>query len=286
MLRACLASILEGAPDLDFDVWVVDSSPSDVRPLLQDLLSDPRLHLVRSERRLFPGAARDLGIRSSKGEIIVFIDCDCAAGPGWPRELVEGLERDPGLAACGGGVENGTPRSYWGTAEYLSEFGHFTPRSPDRRRRFVPTCNMALRRSDYFESGGLKADMEKGSDVALGHSFLNMGRGIGFIPEALVHHFNRTEAPGFLRNQYRIGRGSARNFIGGNQPYSAWGRRPSGRLLLAAAAGPLRFVRVVGRVLAQGELPPARLAALLPALLLGAACFWAGYLSAFLRPQG
>lgn len=281
MIVRCLSSFMGELPALDCDVWVVDSSPQDITPLLQDYLTDPRFHLIRCEERLFPGAARDLGIKSSRGRTIVFIDCDCLAQPGWPRGLLDALESAPELAACGGGVENGTPCSYWGTAEYLSEFGEFTPRSQAGWRRFVPTCNMALRRSAYFEVGGLDADMEKGSDVALGREFIRRGMRIYFLPGTSVLHFNSAGFLDFMRKQFKIGGGSARNFLTGRQPYSRWKDSRLMRTLLAIGAGPLRFVRVVGRILRQRELSIVRIASFLPGLLMGAVSFGVGYAYAF-----
>lgn len=278
-LRRCLDSILRPSTR-DFDLWVVDSSPLDISAKLGSLLSDPRLHILRSEERLYPGAARDLGVRSSKGEIIVFTDCDCTAGPDWLDRLLGGLE-ESGCAACGGGVENGTPRSLFGTAEYLSEFSVFTPRNPSRRERFVPTCNMALWREAYFAAGGFEPGMEKGSDVALGKRLKEAGREIAFIPSAFVFHHNRTGARDFLRNQYRLGQGMAVNFLSGNQNYSSWRGSRWKTALLVVGAGPVRLARVAGRALAHRELPLPRMLALLPLLALGACFFGAGFASAF-----
>jgi GT2 family glycosyltransferase len=275
-LRRCLDAILSPYREVHFDLWIVDSSPRDVTPLLGEFLSDPRVRLVSSGERLFPGAARDLGVRSSRGEVIVFTDCDCTAGPRWLERLLDGLE-EGGCAACGGGVENGTPASAFGTAEYLSEFSMFTPRNPARRERFVPTCNMAVRREAYFRAGGLEPGLEKGSDVALGRRLVELGEEIAFVPGACVYHHNRTGAREVLRNQYRLGRGVAGNFLAGNQPYSAWSGSRLKTLLLTLGAAPARFTRVAARVAAHREISPARALALLPALASCAACFGAGF---------
>ncbi len=178
-------------------------------------------------------------------------------------------------------MENGTPASPFGTAEYLSEFNVFTPRNPSRRERFVPTCNMALWREDYLTAGGFEPGMEKGSDVALGRRLLDAGKEIAFIPGAFVFHHNRTGARDFLRNQYRLGRGMAVNFLSGNQPYSSWRGNRCKTALLVAGAGPVRLVRVAGRALAHRELPVPRMLAMLPILALGALFFGAGFASAF-----
>jgi GT2 family glycosyltransferase len=282
-LGRCLESVL-GCSERDFEIWLVDSSPGPIEPLIEGFKDDPRLHPVRSETRLFPGAARDLGVGLSKGKVIVFIDCDCIASPGWLDLLVEELETS-GYAACGGGVENGTPESYFGTAEYLCESSGFTPRSPSRDERFLPSCNMAMNRDVYLAAGGFSGEMLAGEDVALGKQLIRMGKDIRFLPEAYVTHYNRTRARDFPRDQFRLGKGAAVNFLSGNQPYSSWRESRLKTAALALGAGPIRLARVMSRVLAQHEVSYTRLAALSPAMVLGAAAFGAGFLSIAMRPR-
>jgi glycosyltransferase involved in cell wall biosynthesis len=47
-------------------------------------------------------AARNRGVRESKGEIIVFTDDDCVADPRWVENMVEPFYRDPHIGAVGG----------------------------------------------------------------------------------------------------------------------------------------------------------------------------------------
>ncbi len=58
----------------------------------------------------------------------------------------------------------------------------------------MPTCNMAIYRSSYFEVGGFPFDREKGSDVAFGRKLTDAGKDIYFISKPVIRHINRTSS--------------------------------------------------------------------------------------------
>jgi GT2 family glycosyltransferase len=279
-LADCLDSILSTSSGRRFEVWVVDSTPDDITGSIRGCLDDSRVHLLRSPRRLLPGEARDMGVGQAKGDILVFIDADCIASGGWLDGLVDGLLRS-GAGVCGGSVENGTPDSYFGTADYLSEFGEYTPRNPSRSVRFVPSCSMALSREVWSRAGGFPAGIATGEDVALGKRIIDLGMEIRFIPQAVIYHQNQTGAGDFCTKQYRLARGSAKNFVAGNQPYSRLGDNRLSACLFLAAVFPGRLWRVISRTWRNREIEPLRLLAISPALVLGAACFAAGFIASY-----
>lgn len=272
----CISSIVRSGEGLEVEVLIVDSSEEDAGPAAAKIPTAAHVRLERSPHRLFPGEARHLGVGLSRGEIIAFTDSDCIAAPDWLPALLRGLEAGAG-AVCGGAVENGTPESFFGTAEYLSEFGDFTPRNASRRgERFVPTCNMALYRDTYLAAGGFPPDREKGSDVAFGRQLREMGADIAFLSDAVVTHLNRTGARDFVLNQFRLGKGFAANILAGNQPFSKAAGNAALRPFLLILVFPGRLYRIVSRVLRNGEASPPRLLLYLPGLAAGALAFAAG----------
>lgn len=277
-LLSCIDSILLYSGKHDILVTVVDSSPYPIDCFVESFFSDKRFRLHKSERRLFPGEARNLGANSSSGDIIMFTDADCVVEKCWIDKLVNCLLE--GNDACGGSIENGTPLSYFGTAEYLSEFSHFSPRSKSRNERFVPTCNMAVWRKDYYECGGL-SPVEKGSDVEFGFRLKEKGKTIRFVPEAEVAHLNRTSIHSFCKNQFSLGKGFAINYVSGKQPLSKMRNRRSFRLAIPLIIGPGRLFRISKRCLLQKEVLFSQLCCLIPGLLTGAFFFHAGFLAAF-----
>jgi glycosyltransferase involved in cell wall biosynthesis len=49
-------------------------------------------------------AARNIGLKSSSGDILIFLDADCQVLPGWLKSHLEAHERYGGLLAIGGSL--------------------------------------------------------------------------------------------------------------------------------------------------------------------------------------
>src|SRR3982750_2424346 len=77
-----LAALLGGAaPAVPFEVIVVDSSTDGTGELIASRFPDGLL--VPSERRLYPGDARNVGVERASGRIFAFTDADCVVDPDW-----------------------------------------------------------------------------------------------------------------------------------------------------------------------------------------------------------
>jgi glycosyltransferase involved in cell wall biosynthesis len=87
LARSALAGALR-QEDVSLEVVVVDDG-SDAPPPALEGLRDPRVRLVRNERSLGMGGARNAGIREARGEWLAFLDDDDL----WsPRKLREQLD--------------------------------------------------------------------------------------------------------------------------------------------------------------------------------------------------
>lgn len=77
-----------------FEVVVVDDASSDDTPqYLSAIAAQPYpLRVVRNAVSKGLCNARNVGVAHSKGEIIAFIDDDCAVAPDWLRELVKAYD--------------------------------------------------------------------------------------------------------------------------------------------------------------------------------------------------
>lgn len=142
------------------------------------------------------GYARNVGLRHAQGEIILFIDDDCEAAPGWGEALIEPFHRDPAVLGVAGAVlvhecnligyaENilGFPG---GGLRYLHRAnGHVVP------TRFLSTCNCAYRRESVLKTGGFPEDTRLGAEDSLVAERISaMGRCV-YAPDAVVYHRTR-----------------------------------------------------------------------------------------------
>jgi GT2 family glycosyltransferase len=184
---------------------VVDSS-TDRTPEIVSEFSFAKL--IRSSERLFAGAARNIGAASARAPFILMIDSDCVAEP----DLIDRMlarHREEGYAAVGGSMANGTPKSLSGWIGYLLEFKEFTPATPMRIEKSVPTANVTYRRETFERFGGFDDDMWLAEDILFNWKLYSSGEQILFDPEIRVTHLNRTGWREVLGYQIGMGRLSA-----------------------------------------------------------------------------
>jgi GT2 family glycosyltransferase len=202
-LFRCLESVYAQNTDLRFEVVVVDSSPESIGPPLQKAF--PRARFIPLARRTLSGRARSIGAERARGRIVFFTDADCEVDAGWMKRLLEGHRS--GYAIVGGSIENGTPHSFVGTAEYLLEFNEMNPSAESKPVRALPSCNLSVDRS-VFKKVGAFPDFLKGEDTIFCERAFDAGFSILFKPDARIRHHNRTDLRHFLKNQIALGEGA------------------------------------------------------------------------------
>jgi len=202
-LFACLRSIEQQTVDAVYDIIVVDSSPEDITETVHSVF--PQVQVIPLRQRTLPGLARSKGARHAQGRYIFFIDTDCIADKDWLRVLWSDLQQ--GYSAAGGGVANGTPGSYVGTAEYLLEFNEMNPSAGEQDVGALPSCNLCVKK-DVLDGVGYFPDFMKGEDTILCDNVISAGHAIHFNPGAVITHNNRTGFSHFIKNQVALGEGA------------------------------------------------------------------------------
>lgn len=182
LLARCLTALLaqDVAPET-FEVVVVDDGPTEATRRLVEAearRAKPVIRYVAAGPRRGPAAARNLGWRAARGEIIAFTDDDCVPTPGWLRAGLDALE--PGVAgACGRIVVplDGCPTDYERDAAGL-EYSSFA------------TANCFYRRAALLAVGGFDerfaVPWREDSDVFF--SLLERDRRLVRAPDAIVVH--------------------------------------------------------------------------------------------------
>ena len=192
----------------------------------------PDVRVVANRHGRGASGTRNTGAELARTELVVFLDDDATARPGWLERLLAPFA-DPAVVGTGGGVapawapEVGR-RPVWFPEEFDWAIGASYRGMPTRtsRIRNVWSENMAVRRSVFESVGGFRTgfgkvgDRNKPEDTDV---CIRMGAAVPdgrwmYVPDALVHHHVPRD-----RSTYRFF--LARSFNEG------WGKVEMSRLL-------------------------------------------------------
>ncbi len=198
-----LESVTSQLIDDPYEVIVVDSSAWDISLKFKPLFPD--VQFIWLKQRTLPGKARSYGASISNGEIVFFTDADCIVTHNWMQHHLQIHSKK--YKVVGGGVENGTPESIVGTAEYLLSFNEMNISVKAGEIKAHPSCNLSVNR-EIFNTVGYFPDFMKGEDTIFCDNIIKSGEKIFFHPIAQITHKNRTRFHQFIRNQVSLGEGS------------------------------------------------------------------------------
>jgi mycofactocin system glycosyltransferase len=206
-LRRCVESLsaLRYPPD-KLEIVVVDDGSRDASA---DVARSLGASVVPSggEGR-GPAAARNRGAAVAEGEILAFIDSDCAASEGWLAELAEEFE-DAEVVAVGGRVEGMHAAS--ALDRYEAEMSSLCLGRRDRSGQagndtfYLPSCNLLVRRQAFAASRGFREELHVGEDVDLTWRLRDAGGKIVYTPRGRVFHEHRSRLWPFLRRRFQYG---------------------------------------------------------------------------------
>jgi glycosyltransferase involved in cell wall biosynthesis len=205
-IRCCLKAVINQSASIPFDITVIDSSTDQTPQIIEREF--PSIRLIHLETRTLAGAARNLGVQTTKAPLCLMIDSDCVA----ESDVIERFaarHRDGDYAAVAGALANGTPRSLSGWVGYLIEFREFIPGAPMRLERSMPTANIAYRREIFERYGYFEEDLWPAEDLLFNWKLYSAGERLLFDPAIKVTHLNRTGWKEVLSHQIRLGRTSA-----------------------------------------------------------------------------
>lgn len=207
-LAACLTSLSPETQDFEqpYEVIVVDGWYDEAVAAYCRELS--WVTLVRSRGNLVPGPARNLGVEHARAGLVVFLDADCVADPGYlsasHRALING-------ARISGGPILDALLSPVSMSDNFVQFADFPPGRRDGPVAWLPTCNFAIHKEDFLAVGGfVDTGMPLGEDPIL---CFEIGRrspgGVRFTADQRVRHRGRAEFKVMLGHHWKFGYGRA-----------------------------------------------------------------------------
>ena len=209
MTAACLRSLREHTPELDFETIVVDNGSGDeTAQALQALgenLFGQRFARIRFEENRNFGPACNAGARAASAPLLFFLNNDTLLTPGWAPPLLEALAADPVLGGAGPLLlyEDRTVQ-HLGVAFSLSRVEHlyrnFLPDHPavtrKRRLQAITAAALMLPRELFFQHKGFCEDYRNGfEDLDLCLRIGQSGKHFACVPASVVIHLE-SRTPG------------------------------------------------------------------------------------------
>jgi GT2 family glycosyltransferase len=165
-LEVALASIAPAAAHARAEVLVVDDAgPS---PAARELAAHFGARYEPHPQPLGLNAARNTGVQRSSGELVVFVDDDIRACPGWLAALISAADEHPHVDVFTGPITVSLERrGGWGSRSCGRQHPPITALDlgpNDTHARFAWGANMAIRRSALQRVGPFDVSLEHGGD--------------------------------------------------------------------------------------------------------------------------
>jgi glycosyltransferase involved in cell wall biosynthesis len=153
-----IESILDQDIQMDFEILVVDDGSSDSTAAIVQGYGEKLRCICKANGG--PGSARNAGVLAARGSIVMLLDADDIAMPGWVEKQATFMLEQPDIDVCFGSMlRQGNP-----DVDYLTEYGLDTAKDEFVRMdrpfekllicgNFVPTSGTCVRRRSYIAAG-------------------------------------------------------------------------------------------------------------------------------------
>ena len=170
---------------------------------LKLVYEDEIVRLIETKHPVSAPTARNIGIKSSQFDILVFLDSDCLPLPNWLEQHIEAQKA--GHAVVSGGVlPVGT--NYWSLTYNLTMFHEFTTTLSPGKRNYLPTLNLSVNRQVINKIGLLNEDLARSQDIEWTSRMATAGYTPYFWPAAAINHLhNRQTSNAVLKDCAKSG---------------------------------------------------------------------------------
>ena len=202
----CLKSLLSlNYPSSRIEIIIVDNNSKDnTYRIIQEF---PVISLIEDKIQS-SYAARNTGLKESKGEIIAFTDSDCIADKDWILKSVECF-RDEKIGCVAGRIEGFSPSNY--IEEYLIRHGYLCQDTSTLKHWFLPyaqTANAIYRREVINAIGTFEENWVSAGDSDLTwRMLLHTHYTLTYCPDSLIYHVHRSTLKGLFNQRKTWGHG-------------------------------------------------------------------------------
>jgi glycosyltransferase involved in cell wall biosynthesis len=205
-IERSVASVVSQEIDGRLEVIVVNSGSDRTAEVVRNRF--PNVRVIKLDRPVLPGEARNAGLRVATGRYVSFPGSHIEVLPGSLAARVRA--HDEGYAIVTGTVINGT-RTWAGWAAYFLEGSHALPGHPDEEFKVSPLGGGSYLREALNAVGGFPTNVRTAEDTEVTRELFRMGYAAYRSREASFRHYYRTRRPWqLIAHHFKRGRGEGR----------------------------------------------------------------------------
>ncbi len=205
-----ISKTLDSLKQIDFskdklEIVMVDDGSTDNS---LDVIRECKIYGLKiiKQKNQGPGAARNNGVRNSKGKFLYFTDSDCYIREDCIKQLYNKFKVDKKIGAVGGAIElPPEEKNVWAVADHYASWYHHNPKIKSHYVRSTPTANLMIKRGVFDNIGYFKEKIKAGEDVEFGARMQQAGYKFYSLNNAYVYHYNRNNLRDFFKHGYKWG---------------------------------------------------------------------------------
>lgn len=194
-------------PTDSFEIIVADNgSTDDTSTVIKEYIEKyPKLiYLVVEDKIKSSYAARNKGIKSSRGSMIAFIDADMTVGSDWLSKIDRSLKKHKyDCLACNVEIYYKNMSIY----EIYNKMCGFPIKKYVYESHFAPTCCLVVRKKIFKELCLFDMRLISSGDHEFGTRMYRSGHRLYFDPDIVMRHPARSSLRVLYNKYFRIGRG-------------------------------------------------------------------------------
>lgn len=174
-----LMKAVRSVPNFISEIVIVNDGTSSVAPEVQ---ADPRVKVVQSGPRGGPGAARNVGVNSASGEIILFLDDDDQLCDGYVDRVLSLSKSQRNISSGFSAVIETVDGKLGGIRKKIRKSGVITSYRP-KNIIHAASAGFWIRRDKFLELGGFDENLRVDEDTDLCIRLFNSDGGVWYDEE-------------------------------------------------------------------------------------------------------
>ncbi|RPH94909.1 MAG: glycosyltransferase family 2 protein [Lysobacterales bacterium] len=195
--RVVAALLAQDYPRGGYELIFVDNGSNDGSP--DTLARYPEIRLLREPER-GSYAARNLGLRHARGDILAFTDSDCFPAPGWLTAIDRAFRAGSAQVLLGPRLPVAGSRAARLLADYDNHRAEFICAAGDPDIMYGYTNNMAVRRAAMDRFGPFERRMRGADTLFLRRVVAGLScAAVAYCPDMIVRHAELESVAGYYR---------------------------------------------------------------------------------------